>query len=206
MTVAHKNLTGTDLHELKGASTATVGQVPVATGAGGTTFNKLTHTSLQTTGNPFGGQLLHVREEQLAGVDSVVSTSASVWVTSPLNTVLTNEISGASVAGNIITLPAGTYFIDAFVVCLVQGNSTTTQLKGRLANQNTGAMLYGPAVLNYSPTATFGVQAVAPVRGRFTLGGANTLTLDQYRSHAGNGQHISVGTEVYSEVLIWKVA
>lgn len=41
-TVAHKNLTGTDLHEPKGAATAASGQVYVANGSGSGTWTTLT--------------------------------------------------------------------------------------------------------------------------------------------------------------------
>jgi hypothetical protein len=34
----HKDLTGADLHEIKGASTATSGQIPIANGSGGAPF------------------------------------------------------------------------------------------------------------------------------------------------------------------------
>lgn len=206
MTVAHSNLTGTDLHEVKGASTATSGQVPVSNGGGSAPFAKLTHTSLQTTGNPFGGQLVHVREEQGAGVDSTTPTTAATWVNSTLNVVKTNE-AGASLAGNIVTLPAGTYFAEGVVTALVQANSTTVQLKGRLQDNTGGVtLIYGQSALLYTPTTTAGIQVTAPVKGRFTLSTTSNISLDQYRSHASSGTHISVGTEVYSELLIWKVA
>lgn len=41
MTIQHKDIPDSERHELKGASTAIVGSVPVATGSGGTTFQKL---------------------------------------------------------------------------------------------------------------------------------------------------------------------
>lgn len=44
--VLHSQLTGTDLHETKGASTATVGQVPVANGTGSAPFGFLSYNKL----------------------------------------------------------------------------------------------------------------------------------------------------------------
>jgi len=44
----HKDLTETDLHELKGASTATSGQVPVSNGSGSTVFSKINKDSIDT--------------------------------------------------------------------------------------------------------------------------------------------------------------
>jgi hypothetical protein len=60
-TISHKNLSGNQLHENKGASTATDDHVATAA-SGATVWQKLTHANLTTTGNPFGAQLLHVRD------------------------------------------------------------------------------------------------------------------------------------------------
>lgn len=46
---AHANLTGSDLHELKGAGSAAANTLPVANGSGSTTFQKLTSSSVDTT-------------------------------------------------------------------------------------------------------------------------------------------------------------
>lgn len=45
--IAHKDLTDPQLHEIKGASTALAGQVPVADGAGQTSFQTLALGSLE---------------------------------------------------------------------------------------------------------------------------------------------------------------
>ena len=44
--IAHKNLTDPQLHEPKGASTATAGQVPFADGEGGTAWHTITPDKL----------------------------------------------------------------------------------------------------------------------------------------------------------------
>lgn len=62
-------------------------------------------------GNPWN-QFFHVVDEKAADVDGGTFTSGS-WQTRTLNTVLTNEISGASLSSNQITLPAGDYYIEA---------------------------------------------------------------------------------------------
>jgi hypothetical protein len=48
--VAHKNLTGADLHEPKGADAAAANKVYVSNGAGSGTWQKLTASQLETTG------------------------------------------------------------------------------------------------------------------------------------------------------------
>lgn len=210
MTVAHKDLTGSDLHEVKGASTATSGQVPIANGAGGAPFGKLTHSSLQTTGNPFGAQLLHIREEQLNGVASSTSSAAG-WVTSALNTVRTNEITSASLSLNTISLPAGTYHFDALVTSNKIINSTTVLLQARLYNITSAAViLYGPSTRLYLPSTTGSHQITAHVRGRFTIGGTSAIRLEQQTwdgtGTGGRGDAAGLGSEVYAEIMIWKVA
>lgn len=47
--VLHSTLTGTDLHECKGASTAASGQVPVATGTGTAVFSNLPYSAISGT-------------------------------------------------------------------------------------------------------------------------------------------------------------
>ena len=59
-----------------------------------------------------GGGLLHVRDEKPSGTGGGTFTSGA-WRTRDLNTVKTNDITGASLASNQITLPAGTYNVHA---------------------------------------------------------------------------------------------
>ena len=56
---------------------------------------------------------LHVRDEKNPVVDGG-SFTAGPWVTRDLNTIVTNSIAGASLTGNEITLPAGSYAVDAW--------------------------------------------------------------------------------------------
>lgn len=48
----HSGLTGSDLHECKGAASAASGQVPVATGSGTAPFTQLSYTQLSNTPIP----------------------------------------------------------------------------------------------------------------------------------------------------------
>lgn len=47
--ILHSTLTGADLHECKGAATASLGQVPVANGAGSAPFAQLSYNYLANT-------------------------------------------------------------------------------------------------------------------------------------------------------------
>ena len=76
-----------------------------------TTFLRGDNTFASAQGK-FESQLLHVRDEKANNTGGGTFTSGA-WQTRTLNTSLTNEISGASLSSNQITLPSGTYFINA---------------------------------------------------------------------------------------------
>ncbi|KKL89625.1 hypothetical protein LCGC14_1912820 [marine sediment metagenome] len=66
--------------------------------------------------------LLHVRDEKADNTDGGTFTTGA-WQTRDLNTVKTNEIAGASLASDQITLPAGTYFIRARAPAFIVGSN-----------------------------------------------------------------------------------
>jgi hypothetical protein len=212
MTVSHKDLTGTDLHEIKGASTATVGQVPIADGAGLAPMGKLTHTSLQTTGNPFGAQLFHVQELQSAGVSSSNGVASGAGNAQVLNTTKTNEISGASLASNVMTLPTGTYYAECMVTYhTAANNASVPKANGWLANTTAGTtLLYSPATYVFYSIGSATVQYQVPIyfSGRFTLSGTSNLSLLMAGNASLSLNPISgqAGSTVFSDVKIWKIA
>jgi len=57
-------------------------------------------------------RLLHVEDQKTSGSHGG-SSVATTWTTRTLNTVVSNEISGASLSSNQITLPAGKYYFEA---------------------------------------------------------------------------------------------
>jgi len=61
---------------------------------------------------PQQAELLHVEDQKASGSPGGTFTSGS-YQTRVLNTVITNEIDGASLATNQITLPAGKYYMEA---------------------------------------------------------------------------------------------
>ncbi len=150
----------------------------------------------------FGAQLLHVREEQTANTGGGTFTSGA-WRTRVLNTTKTNEISGASLGSNQITLPAGTYFIHAEAPgCGVNNH------KAKLYNITDSAdVIIGTSEGNNANV----ISTSSKVCGRFTIAGAKVFEIQ----HQNNGTVATVGfgqpsnlsvVEVYTEVTIWKVA
>jgi hypothetical protein len=152
----------------------------------------------------FGTQLLHVVDEKSSSTDgggSVLST----WTVRDLNTVRTNEIAGASVSSNQITLPAGTYFVMASAPAYKSGKH-----KARLINvSGTSINILGTNETSDSGDAT---QTCSIIRGRFTTLATTVLRVEHWvtASRATDGFGLSTGSTtgatVYTEVMIWKVA
>lgn len=154
------------------------------------------------TANAFQSSLLHVRDEKAAGTDGGTLTSGS-FQTRVLNTSVTNEISGASLGSNQMTLPAGTYFIEASAPSA--GNIGLNVAKLRNTTDSTDLLI------GHGGKWASGDMSRIRVNGRFTLAAQKVLEL-QHRgattqTTTGLGIAVNLGvTEVYADVMIWKVA
>lgn len=204
--VEHSTLTTSNLHENKGVSTATDNTVATAV-SGVTVWAKLNAANLAGTGNPFGGQLFHVRDQVGSGTGGQSLTN-SIWNTRRLQTVVTNEIAGASLGSNQLTLPAGTYFIEADVV--VRNTTFTASSQLRLRNITDAATL----LLGQGNTFTWSGSGITvtgssqqTLKGRFTIAGAKVIELQNWIGNGSGGSAVSSGEgEVYADVTIWKTA
>ena len=152
--------------------------------------------------------LLHVREEQPANTQSASGVTPAAWNTLVLNTTKTNEITSASLGSNQITLPAGTYEIEAYANWYAPASAGTAGLKTRLRNITDGTTALDG--LNQSIVASGGgavaVQCTASLRGRFTLAATKVLELQMYRlGSASAALALNQGTEVYTDVQIKRV-
>ena len=171
---------------------------------GATAPKKLRHVTIITAVEDEDlADLLHVRDEKADNTDGGTFTTGA-WQTRDLNTVKTNEIAGASLASDQITLPAGTYFIRARAPAFIVGSNV---IKLR---DITGAtdLIIG------SVTRSGGSGDSAPdsvIWGRFTLSVQSDLEI-QHRGQAtrstdGFGNAAGVGVvEVYTEVDIRKIS
>ena len=151
----------------------------------------------------FESQLLHVRDEKSAGTQGGSSTASTDNVR-VINTVVTNEISSASLSSNRITLPAGTYYIDS------EAHAFKSDINRLLLynHSDSSVVILGTAIY-----ADFNYSSVGHsfLTGRFTISASKNFEIRHYtgRSIATNGFGVSAGdsrTEVYFDAKIWKVA
>ncbi|MEK0326140.1 MAG: hypothetical protein QQN63_10600, partial [Nitrosopumilus sp.] len=151
----------------------------------------------------FATQYLHVRDQQSSGSAGGTFTSGS-WVKRTLNTVVSNEITSATLTSSVISLPAGTYYINARAPAL---DVKVHKLKLRNTSDSSDTIIGTSTASGASNTMT-----LATVVGRFTIAGTKNFEL-QHRCLDTTGTHglgramtISGVIEVYAEVEIWKVA
>ena len=168
-----------------------------------TTFLRGDNTFAEAGGGGiFESQLLHVRDEKSSGTSGGSSSSGDN--TRVLNTVLTNEISGASLSSNQITLPSGTFYIEAHGQAY---QSDDHQLF--LYNTSDSSV----EVFGTNSYGSGGVEAITHsfLHGRFTIASSKVFELRHYvdtsRATIGFGRTVVQGrNEVFAEVKIWKVS
>lgn len=149
--------------------------------------------------------LLHIRDEKAGGTDGGSFTSGS-WVTRTLNTEVTNEIAGASLASNQITLPAGTYEVYGRVPA-----HAVNYHKARLWDvTNSITLIVGNT--GYSNVAGYS-DSDSILMGRFTLAGSTDIEVQHECSDTnsgGNGLGLAGAdfghVEIYTQVAIRKVS
>lgn len=138
---------------------------------------------------------MHVQDQKTSGTAGGTFTAGS-WQTRTLNTeVGTTTISGASLATNQITLPAGTYNIRAWA----QAHYTNVH-QTRLYDTTGAAVL----ALGTTARAESGYSdSVSLVNGTFTLSVESVIELQHRAATTGSyGVASSWGTEVYADVWI----
>lgn len=201
--VEHANLTGSALHEPKGVAAAAANRVYVTDGLGSGAHSQVSLDVLAPSAKAFQSQLFHAQDVKSPNTDAGTFTGGG-WRTRTLNTVLTNEISGASLAANKITLPAGVYWFEASAPAYnVNGHKTA------IANTTDGvdAILEGTSEVARSG---LGITTRSFVSGRVTIASQKQFELrhicETTASTDGFGNRTNTGTsEHYAEIMIWKI-
>ena len=147
-------------------------------------------------------QVLHVRDEKTSGTPGGTFTNGA-WRTRTLNTVVKNNITGASMASDQITLPVGTYRVEAYAPAWSVYAHTA---KLRNITDSTDEIIGTPC-----HDGEGGITLVSRVIGILTVTGSSKVFELQHRcvnteATSGLGKDAGLGVvEVYSEVIITKL-
>ena len=175
--------------------------------AAGLTLDKTDDTqllqSLKLAGaNPFANYAMF-QDEKSSGTAGGTFTSGA-WRTRDINTTVVNDITGASISSNQITLPAGTYRINSSAPawgCAAH--------KAQLYDTTgTAVLLGGTSESTFVTPSQSGSRSI--VSGNFTIGVESDLELQHQcgttRSTDGLGTASTFSVnEIYSQVEIWKL-
>lgn len=144
---------------------------------------------------------LRVYEEQSSGVASSQSLTSASWNTRVLNAT-DGSISGASLSSNLVTLPAGTYFVEAWGLGY-RVNSAKMRLRD-VTNSQT--LIVGQNA--YSAAASDARTVIRPrLAGTFTLASTAEVSLEQYVGTTGLAIPVvsSGEPEIYADMIITKL-
>jgi hypothetical protein len=191
------------------ASSSTTTGTVVVTGGAGVSGNLNIGGNVNVTGSITGGisiPTLHVQDQRASGTGGGTFTSGS-WQTRTLNTSVTNGISGASLISDAITLPAGTYEVEAIA------NAFRVD-EHQIRFNGTGVTIYGLSSL--APNGVTGgtnvpMQSTSTLRGTFTIASTTSFNLEHRcsRTTTTNGFGVDCGfgnINIYADVRIRKIA
>ena len=167
----------------------------------GSTGNVLTVAGgVPTWAAPAGGAFNAVfRDEKTSGTNGGTFTSGA-WRTRDINATQVNAITGASIASNRITLPAGTFYVEiAAPAFAVDQNQVRLQNITDTSTTITGQNAYFSSA----------VAGIAIATGQFTIASSKTFEVQHQsngtRASDGFGAQNGFGTQVYTTVSITKV-
>ena len=153
--------------------------------------------------------MLHVQDQKAYNVNGQTSVVNS-WTSRDLNTVIINQIPGASLVSNSINLPAGTYYVEGS--SLISGNSqgiSAIFIGGSRVLQ--GLMVVACLVNNQN-------ALIIPVSGIITISTASVITLkyltgvsqplglgSNYSNGYMNAITDSTTLSIYADLKIWQL-
>ena len=162
----------------------------------------ITSAKQDVLANPYGKQLFHVRDEKAQDTHGGASSAGAN--TRDLNTVKTNEITGASLSSNQVTLPAGTYYAEGSAP-VYKANYTHCYLHNVTdsATELVGSTQYAINLYNGYQTGTF--------CGRFTISAQKTFEVRSYTlaglATFGLGlSALDINISVFADLRIWRIS
>ena len=144
---------------------------------------------------------LHVEERTANAATGLGGMATGAWRTRLFNLAVTNTITGASLASNQITLPAGDYYIQGRAP---QHCSTVNLLRIERISPSAQTMLYGGVQYDANMTSD------AQIFGKFSLTATSVIEM-QHRvsvyNSAGYGGFGDVGQpyNIFAQLFIWKL-
>ena len=145
--------------------------------------------------------IMIVQDQKSSGTNG--GSSIAGTQTRTLNTVVQNDITGASLSSDQITLPAGKYYIIAST-----GAYTVARHKSKIVriSGESFSTMYGQN--GYNGTGDL-VTTFSQVQGYLDLSSSTVLEVQHYtateKAANGLGLAISQGTEVYTTITIQQV-
>lgn len=156
-------------------------------------------------------QIIEVQNKQATGgANTEAGFTTSTWNNRVLNTTIRNTVSGASLSGNRVTLPAGTYSVTVTGTPFASTAGLAVYAANRLFDYTNSALL-----VSLNTFSNFAGTTVEPVlmdfSGTFTLAGTAAVGLDFYLNTGSILTYgVSVGAsgtpEVYTDVVFTKIA
>lgn len=133
------------------------------------------------------------------------TATAGAWTTRDMNNVQVNRITGASVASNQVTLPAGTYRFDARAPAIGVGAHQI-----RLRNI-TDAVDVDTGSSGFSISSALNAQTDSVISGEFTITATKVFEIQHNvavtRATNGFGAAANLGTtEIYTQAKFWRLA
>lgn len=188
------------------ASPALTGTPTAPTATVGTNTTQVATTAFVLANSSASALKLFHIQDQKAATTSGGSLILNTYTNRDLNTTLVNQIPSASLTSNTITLPAGSYYIDASSPYRSSGSVRT-----RLYNttDSTTTLL---GTCEYGDASGGTVQVKSFITGYFTLASSKSLVI-QYTAGASSTV-VGLGTprgqnaenELYTDVRIWKLS
>ena len=172
----HKDIPDAQLHQIKGAASASSGQVPIATGAGTAVFGFLDWTQVANKPTSSGYQAKLSAFSSVNQNPSAVDTPLHITFGSAQTTA---DVS-ISAAGVITFNTSGNYLIDIFLRFGRSTSSGNAILLNRIL-KNGAQILNSNGVILSAATQTIPFSAAIPL----TMAAGDTITMEVARDSAG---------------------